>query len=264
MRPHFDVWFSVKQIQGVLSYTHFDYTRLRKIINIKKIVRFTMRKSAFARFFWLAQEKIVQFMMRKSVIHDFRAHSSYAILGLHGAFKNVTPRINWELPVYKKLKTWQNTHKLTFWIYFNGCSYTSTIFFFHTDSSSLDVDKRECLTKSLCLLLLGKLFIIAYVCLSYGNCVSMYMIVLILSYYPKDTLLNFFSIYVLFVFIFIYQSPDVFIVPGYHFYLQYIIRIYMQKKKKIKSRSNMNRNMLFGSEAQYGHSAQTEEGGKKK
>ena len=48
------------QLQGVLSYTcfglhGFSCTRLRKIINIKKIVRFTTRNSA---------------------IHDFRAHSS--------------------------------------------------------------------------------------------------------------------------------------------------------------------------------------------
>ena len=48
------------QLQGVLSYTcfglhGFSYTRLRKIIDIKKIVRFTTRNS---------------------VMHDFRAHSS--------------------------------------------------------------------------------------------------------------------------------------------------------------------------------------------
>ena len=63
----------------------FCYTRLRKIISIKKIVRF---------------------MTCNSVIHDFRARSSesrlsmrilfsfYAILGLQGTLRNVTPRIS--------------------------------------------------------------------------------------------------------------------------------------------------------------------------
>ena len=65
----------------------FGRARRRKIINIKKIVPFMMRNSI-------------------GPIHDFRARSSesrccmgilfsfYMILGLHGAFRNVTLRIS--------------------------------------------------------------------------------------------------------------------------------------------------------------------------
>ena len=83
-------WHIICKIQGlffvcVFNLRVFGYTRLRKIINI---------------------EKIVQFAMQNSVIHDFRARSSgsqlsmgmsfsfYAILGLHGAFRNITPCIS--------------------------------------------------------------------------------------------------------------------------------------------------------------------------
>ena len=73
---------------------------LRKIINIKENFRFTMRTQIYV-IFGCAQKKIVLFTKRKSVIHDFRERSCeiaklfsfYLILGLHGAFRNVTPRI---------------------------------------------------------------------------------------------------------------------------------------------------------------------------
>ena len=73
-------FLSVKHEEGFLRYTLFGLhgfrcTHLRKIINIKKIVRFAMQKS---------------------VIHDFQTLSReilIAILGLYGAFRDVTPRI---------------------------------------------------------------------------------------------------------------------------------------------------------------------------
>ena len=48
-----------------------------------------------------AERKIVRFITRKSVIHDFqellseivKLLSFYVILGLHGAFRSVNPRI---------------------------------------------------------------------------------------------------------------------------------------------------------------------------
>ena len=61
--------------------------------------------------------KIVQFMTRKSVIHDFWACSSeivkllsfYAILSLHCAFRNVSPRITERGLHMLKLKSNFNT-----------------------------------------------------------------------------------------------------------------------------------------------------------
>ena len=66
---------------------------------LAKIVQFTKQKSYV--IFGHAQVKIVQFTKQKSVIRDFRARSSdivkvfsfYAILGLHGTFRNATPCI---------------------------------------------------------------------------------------------------------------------------------------------------------------------------
>ena len=55
-----------------------------QIINIKKIVRFMTWNQLYA-IFRRAQVKVVS---------SWKVFSFYAILGLHGALKNVTPSIN--------------------------------------------------------------------------------------------------------------------------------------------------------------------------
>ena len=62
----------------------FGHTHLRKII-IKKIVRFTTRKSIICDF---------RAHSSKNHIHMEKLFSFYAILGLHGTFWNATLRIN--------------------------------------------------------------------------------------------------------------------------------------------------------------------------
>ena len=74
----------------------FRFMRLGKIINIKKIVRFTMCTQVYA-VFGHVKAKVVRFMTRNSVIHDFLACSSGIFFlcdfSLHSTFRNVTPRI---------------------------------------------------------------------------------------------------------------------------------------------------------------------------
>ena len=67
----------------VLGLHGFGYTRLRKIINITKIVRFD------------AEISYMQFsgVLKQNCIHTEKLFSFYTILGLHGAFRNVIPRI---------------------------------------------------------------------------------------------------------------------------------------------------------------------------
>ena len=80
----------------------FGFARLGKIINMvaikKKNVRFTTRTQIYT-VCGRSKAKIVRFTTHRpnSVVHDFRSSSSeilfYSILSLHGAFRNVTPRI---------------------------------------------------------------------------------------------------------------------------------------------------------------------------
>ena len=71
----------------------FGHTSLQKIINIEKIVRITMRNSAICDF---------RMCLSKSQCSMGILFSFYAILSLHSAFRNVTPRI--EGPVFILLK----------------------------------------------------------------------------------------------------------------------------------------------------------------
>ena len=79
----------------------FGFAHLRKIINIKKSVRFTTRNQIYA-IFGLFKRKLFDLQTQKSVIHDFRVLSSeivklfsfYTILGLHGCFQESNPVYN--------------------------------------------------------------------------------------------------------------------------------------------------------------------------
>ena len=88
---------------GVSHYTPVQFMRFRiytswKIINIKRIVQFTKRTQMYV-VFAHAKAKIVQFTTR-TVIQLYTIFgctqakfSFYAILGLHGTFRNITPCI---------------------------------------------------------------------------------------------------------------------------------------------------------------------------
>ena len=74
---------SRKHVQGFLIIRGFGFTRLGKLINIKKIVLFSTCTQIYT-VFGLAKAKIFRFTMRSSVIHDFQAHSS-EFLFLHNS-----------------------------------------------------------------------------------------------------------------------------------------------------------------------------------
>ena len=69
----------------MFDFRIFGYARLRKIINTKKIVRFCDAESVIRDFQALSSES------QRSVGILF---SFYVVLGLHDAFRNITPLIS--------------------------------------------------------------------------------------------------------------------------------------------------------------------------